>query len=77
MEMTHPATPSVAVTFPHPSPSVLANGGTEVCILTFKASKGHSAISAKNSADADAARNMTVAFKPGISFSPYKYLKTS
>jgi len=56
---------------------VFANGGRVVCILTFTASNGHSAISAKNSALALAPKKIAVWFACGNTFSPYRCLKTS
>ena len=53
-----------------PSRREFANGGRLVCIRTLTASKGHSAMSARNSALALAARKMTVLFALGKNFSP-------
>jgi len=53
-----------------PSLIVFAKGGNVVCILTLIASNGHKAISAKNSALALAAKNMTVLFALGNACSP-------
>ena len=52
---TYPPIPSSACNLGMPSLKVLAKPGC-VWILTFTASKGHSKMSAKNSAEADAAR---------------------
>ena len=54
--LTYPAVPSLPVIVEIPLNVPVANGGIVVCILTLTASKGHRAMSAKNSAEALAAR---------------------
>ena len=51
-----PPKPSLAVIVLIPSRVPFAKGGIVVCMRTFTASKGQSAISAKNSAEALAAK---------------------
>lgn len=77
---TYPPTPSFPVTIEIPCNVPRANGGIVVCIRTLTASNGHSAMSAKNSADALAARYSHV--RQRIAFSSptrslYHHLKNS
>ena len=53
---TYPALPSLPVIVEIPENVPEAKGGIVVCIRTFTASKGQRAMSAKNSAEALAAR---------------------
>jgi len=57
--LNRPPKPSCAMNLGMPSPRPRAKPGT-VCTLTLTASNGHSAMSAKNSADAEPARKMSV-----------------
>ena len=58
----HPAVPSLAVIVEIPLNVPEAKGGMVVCIRTFTASNGQSAISARNSADALAVRYKEVLY---------------
>jgi len=53
---THPALPSIALIVEMPSSVPDAKGGIVVCVRTLTASNGQRAISAKNSAEAEALR---------------------
>ena len=59
---THPAVPSLAVIVEIPLNVPEAKGGMVVCIRTLTASNGQSAISARNSAEALAARYREVLY---------------
>lgn len=66
----YPATPSCLITLLIPSLKVFAKGGNVVCIRTLIASNGHSAISARNSALALAAKKIVVLLVFGNILSP-------
>jgi len=76
----YPAVPSVEVILLQPSKVPRAKGGIVVCIRTLIASQGHKRISAKNSAEAEAARYNVVRYLWAFSSpakSAYFFLKTS
>ena len=59
---TYPAVPSAALILEIPSRVPDAKGGRVVCVRTLTASNGHRAISAKNSAEAEALRYSQVLY---------------
>ena len=78
--LTHPAVPSFEVMVDQPLKVPPAKGGIVVCIRTLIASNGQRPISAKNSADALAARYREVLYLYAASSparSAYHFLKNS